>query len=862
MLKTLKALFFCLITAYSSIIFPQIKIQHLPSNHYFYSDSTFFGDSETRAVKILNNEWYVYSENDKQKKSRTGIPCTFSGTESLIFEKSINFTEEEVENNTIKLCFLGINNSVEISINSYSIFKKTGSEIPFEVELPKDILKKNSTNVITLKVASKLDSKNTLPLLQRFLFPKNSAGIIRDVFIKYLPIINIASYDISSLLDKKFTSATVDVSLTIKNLRLLETILNKDITNEQARVNVKIIPKSFAGSSYNFDFSFSGLNSVELKKNFQMVLQNPALWSAVSPNYYNIETRLFVGNLLLDEIIKEISFMSLTSGGAAEINGSSFNFQGTTYFINEGIFSQTPINQKLQEDLTLIKNTGFNSVRFAKAYPHPYALTLCRRLGLIALVELPINSVPEEFLQEEEFRTKASVKLNEMINQYSSYSDNIVFGLGSSFLPNSNITRDFINYLLGGIKTNNVNTYASFYGFIDSNIEGLDFYGTEIYSYPTSDVTSAIKKSSEENLHHKLFISEINYPNYLGSASGYLVKKSSEAQAKYFEDIIEISDDNKTAGFFVNTLLDYTGDVNSLYGGFSEEHSYKLGIMQNNKDLNSLPYKVINAKINKMNNVTIPIGGGKDENKLFFILVALGLSVLMAVLINTKKKFREDCSRALFRPYNFFADIRDQRILSGLHAVILMFVEVGSIALLFTVLFYYLRTNIFFEKILLSFGSSTIINTVSYLAWNPEKSLLYLSAITIVKIIALTALIKLGSLFIKTRINFLSIYFTVVWAFLPLTLLLPVELILYKVLVSVSFNMYAIAFVVLFMLWVFQRTIKGIYVIFETRPLVVYFYSLVIPLAVIGGVLVYYHTTNSTVYYIINAVKQFTSLSF
>ncbi|MCK7516354.1 MAG: hypothetical protein MZV64_00805 [Ignavibacteriales bacterium] len=69
--------------------------------------------------------------------------------------------------------------------------------------------------------------------------------------------------------------------------------------------------------------------------------------------------------------------------------------------------------------------------------------------------------------------------------------------------------------------------------------------------------------------------------------------------------------------------------------------------------------------------VTIPIGSDKDDAPMIFIITGLVLALLMGVLVNSGRKFREDASRALLRPYNFFADVRDQRIISAYHSLFL-----------------------------------------------------------------------------------------------------------------------------------------------------------------------------------------------
>lgn len=121
-------------------------------------------------------------------------------------------------------------------------------------------------------------------------------------------------------------------------------------------------------------------------------------------------------------------------------------------------------------------------------------------------------------------------------------------------------------------------------------------------------------------------------------------------------------------------------------------------------------------------------------------------------------------------------------------------------------------------------------------------------------------IIKAASFFIKTKILFTSVFFTVVWAFLPLALLLPLEIILHRILSAEIANLYIYGFIVLFIFWLIQRMLKGIYVIFDVRAGVVYFYSILLFIFVFGGILLYFQLSQSTIYYIINSIKQYTVL--
>ncbi len=855
MTKILNRLLILIILLQNLLLLAQIKVISLPQNQRDILDQVFFDKNDYRNVELINSDWKVYYESDSEKKNSVSIPAIFEGEESLIFEKQITFTETQIQSSQLVLGFLGINYSAEISINGYNIYKHSGGSYPFELALPKDILKENS--VITIKVSNKLDSEYSIPSTQRFLFSSLSGGIIRDVYLKTVSPIHITYNSFSYSFDQNFSKAVLNFKIGVRNSDFNTNALPSEII-----IRINLFPPGLTSAQAKGDF-VQIISQEENEATCKLEISNPQLWSPKTPINYLCDVSLVRNGQIIDKYIKQIVFYQFKKNNLTfTLNGNPFTLQGTTYLFDETSLRRTNAYNKIRDDLSLIKNTGFNAVRFSKQYPNPYAVKLCQELGLFAMIELPINSVPEEILSHNDFQLKAMQLTKNFLSSYSEYSNTIVVGVGSSFLPNSEISSNFISSQTSTIKGKGFLSYTSFIGVQTNQIKNLDFYGIELYSSPIDDTKDQLQKAIDKLGENSIFISEVSYSNYKGSASGYLTKYSSDAQAKYLGDMIDLSRQLKLSGIIINSLYEYKGEFASLYGGYSENNIYKFGLLDKSRDLNSIGYKVLAAKLSGKSKVTIPIGTRKDDNPIIFIIIALLLSIIMAVLINTKKKFREDCTRALLRPYNFFADVRDHRIISGVHTVILMLIQAGSVSLLMTILLYFFKSNILLEKIVLSFGHHSLSKFVSFLSWNPLVCFALLFVLIIIKFVLISSVIKFASLFIKTQVEFSSMFYTVVWAFLPFTVLLPVELILFKILVNGNFSVLVIIFLILFILWILQRILKGIYVIFDVPVFKVYIYSLLTIIIVVGGILLKYQLSSSTLYYINNAVKQYNSMIF
>jgi hypothetical protein len=264
--------------------------------------------------------------------------------------------------------------------------------------------------------------------------------------------------------------------------------------------------------------------------------------------------------------------------------------------------------------------------------------------------------------------------------------------------------------------------------------------------------------------------------------------------------------------------------------------------------------------LNNIEKVTIPIGSKKEDAPMSFIIFGLILAIFMGVLVNSGRKFREDASRALLRPYNFFADVRDQRIISAYQTTLLGIIIAAVGALIVANFLFYLKTNLFYEHFVLAFASPIIMKVVNYLVWHPLLSLFWLTLFNIVFLVILSMLVKIAAIATRTKVYINSAYFIVIWSLLPLVLLIPVGIILYRVLIADVANIYIYMGLVLIFIWILYRLMKGIYVLLDANPGTVYFYFILFLLVVVGGILFYFELESSSIQYLLFTLKQYNIL--
>ncbi|MDP2364148.1 MAG: glycoside hydrolase family 2 TIM barrel-domain containing protein, partial [Ignavibacteria bacterium] len=658
----------------------QVIFRNLPNYKINISDQLFFDITDTRSVISLNGSWKVFPpDDDKKEKVSVNIPSIFDGKGEFVFEKRFTLTNDQLNDHKISLVFFGLNYSADISVNKIIIYRHPGGEFPFTVYLPRDILKSDKDNIISVTLSYELDSENTIPLKQRFLFPQNFGGVIRDVYLHLTPNVSIKDFSYKTDVDLKLNKAVISLKSVVENKefkKIIDTLgtltnfkLKTQVFYPDGRTSLSL-PDGKAGSSDN-SFTLKQNNQVEIKNS--VTITSPTFWSPDNPTSYIVRLELWRGDNLIDRHDQSVALFKLESSkDNISLNGKEISLYGVTYSPSFDIYGSLSSYERMESDLEKIKQAGFNSVRFSKSLPHPYYLRFCEQIGLFAFVELPIANLPEGLAGSQNFVVRSKNYLTSLLKAYENYSAIAGIGFGSSYLFNSDAHRALLTELSSQVKkSRNILTYASFFNFDFKQIDNIDLYGIELLNQQPNEKQNEIENLITLPGKGKLFIGEATYTVNIGQTDGYVNKFSYEAQAKFFDDMFNLYEKNNLSGFFANTMYDLRGDYPSIISGYNENNVYNIGLVSEDREHDRLAFKVLSARMKNVEKVTIPIGSDKDDAPMVFIITGLVLALLMGVLVNSGRKFREDASRALLRPYNFFADVRDQRIISAYHSLYL-----------------------------------------------------------------------------------------------------------------------------------------------------------------------------------------------
>jgi hypothetical protein len=207
------------------------------------------------------------------------------------------------------------------------------------------------------------------------------------------------------------------------------------------------------------------------------------------------------------------------------------------------------------------------------------------------------------------------------------------------------------------------------------------------------------------------------------------------------------------------------------------------------------------------------------------MLFGFALLLLFFLLLNADRRFREHVSRSLLRPFNFFADLRDRRLLPNAQTTLLAVILSGSVALCLSALLHdaYVLGGIN-PKLgsLLPGGlrSGSLAEDGSFFGM-----VLWLTLIVLGAILFAALVLRFIAIFRKGRIMMGDTYNVTVWSVLPVILLLPFDLILPRM--DIDRRTVTLAFGILLglFLWIYYRLFKGIGVLFDVYPARLYMYG-------------------------------------
>ncbi|MBS1538395.1 MAG: hypothetical protein JST20_11685 [Bacteroidetes bacterium] len=801
--------------------------------------------SSSRFVSSLQGKWERSPDNGN---SWDVVELPFSELEAkrVTYRRALRIEKDMLQKYSWQLYCTGVSDEVEVYINKQYVGRYFGGMTPFYIKLP-DRMIAAGTNTLELVVSP------MPPFTQRHIFSQKSyTGVIRELLLVGMPQIWVNDVRIKST----FSGSTCDLktSLTlssgaIEKIPLPSPDSGKTLSLKKFPVNIEATLHRMGKSE---TISQSEIRTIEIERDrtipidLGLRITSPELWSPSEPNLYEMTIKITKNSIILDEYVIPVGLhdIRITNDGekyAVMLNGSPFTIKGVEYSETFGGVGQTVSNEQLEKDVLLLKTLGVNVVRLRFAPPHPFLAELCNKNGLLLLVDFPAYDIPASVAGSDEFL----VRMNNIAERSISYFDRqpclLGWGIGDGFPESSSEVKKYQENITSTIHQLSSKILYKTVRFGAKNIitDGIDLicFRADKSWQPGDDFRDEIERMRQLATQKAVMVcyGKLVQPNNL---NGYADPLSVESQAQYIRDCYRTVQQTKAIGSIVWTFNDYSTTRQILSTNSSDQFVCTSGLMDEYRQPR-LSYFMYKALLNDEKEPLLRAGNFKEDTPVIYIGVGLLFGILIFLLMSRFRRFREYIGRAIFRPYNFYSDIRDQRILSTFQTLALGVAIAGTGAIILSSVFYFYRASAGTEFLFMMLVPNIFRAVLDTALWNPAYSLLLFTLLILLKLLGIALIIRMAAFFVRSRIFYTDALTISIWSVLPLLILLPIAMGLFKILTITSSHWLLLSIMGIVIIWCTTRTLEATAVVFDLPKPRVYLFGIIIIIIILGSFLLF-----------------------
>lgn len=821
--------------------------------------------SETRTVIPLNGDWQV-SNDDGDSWKTVRVPSCYDDEAELVYRRNFQIPPALLKRYRWKIVCYGIQYQSTITINNQFVAQHE-SGMPFTIPVP-DEAKLGNSNTIQVSVSNRLGYTSTVPGRKLILGDRTYGGIFRDIILVGVPKIWIDDARFQTQAKQGGSEARFNIRVVSSALRGMNIGVGADtvgalhtITTDRADFELSVGLRPIVALHDSVTTSEIAHGSVpftlESKRTANLSLtvpvQNPNFWGPGAPNLYEAIVQVKYQGMVIDEQRLNVGFRTLEArGNQIFLNGQPLAVKGVVYQEGSNQFGASLSYEQMRKDIQAIKDMGVNVIRFADGVPHPYLLRLCDELGLMAFVDATIGTPPASLFGDESYIRRSMDRIRSVVEEGGSYTCVTAYGL-SALIPDGEKVTNAVRRMRSLIDSiDHRPFYFSAQNWANPQLRQLvDFPGITAFDVDPAKLKGIIQRV-QKDLHGEKPLVLLAYGKFvqLENHHGYSDPISIEAQAKYISDVYNVLLETGMAGGLYWSFNDYRTDRPLLTVNNGDQYIATCGLFDLDRNLRQ-GATMLAALYTDQKTPDVLIGDFTPPSTVLFIAIGIVSAVIFLLLINSSRRFRENVFRALLRPYNFYADIRDQRILSNVQTSILGVVIAMTFAVIVSSLTYFYRMDEGFDAILSAgITSDGLKSFLDYIIWRPGLSVLFFTLFFFLLMLFVASLIRVCSAFVRNRIFFTDAYIIAVWGALPVLILIPIAMVLYRLLEVPSAGPIAFLAVVGVMLWMLYRVLRGTAVIYDVQPVKVYGYALGTIVAFLIVVIVASGETNATFNYL------------
>jgi beta-galactosidase len=362
---------------------PDTTKNSLIADSYYDKDWQFFRSNNALDLTTAQQqkEWEQIQIPHTPKIEPLVVNEQFQGD---AWYKKIIASEKSWQGKQVSLKFEAAMNVAEIWLNGEKIATHVGGYLPFTVNLTEK-LKWDTPNELMVRLDNR-DNPVTGPKPLKDLDFNTYGGIYRHVYLQ----INNDLHITDAVAAGKTASGGIFVSYPQVNqeqatIKINTHVFNAHIDPKKFRVVQKLLDGDKVVVDQTGDLQTVN-GKTDAQNTIELVLNKPRLWSPKTPNLYNLVTRVYEGDSLVDEQTIRIGIREFKwVNNQLFINGEQTFLRGVNRHQEYPYIGYATSDAADYRDAVKIKSAGFDYVRLSH-YPHsPAFMAAADELGLVLL---------------------------------------------------------------------------------------------------------------------------------------------------------------------------------------------------------------------------------------------------------------------------------------------------------------------------------------------------------------------------------------------------------------------------------------------------------------------------------------------
>jgi beta-glucuronidase len=315
--------------------------------------------------------------------------------------------------------FESVNYRARVYLNGRQIGTHEGAYLPFELALTN--ARKRGVNHLVVRVDSRRTETDLPPLVDQDNGTPgggwwNYGGILREVYLRKVDRVNIASFVARPVLPCRSCNASVQVMATLHNV-------DGGKRRVGFRASVGGQPVHFTGVT----IPPHGTRQVSGK----VTIANPRLWSPEDPQLYSVRAAATIGGRAVGGYNVHIGIRSIkVKGGRLLINGIPTTLRGASVHEEAPGTGGALTPEQIRAQVSQLQQLGATLTR--SHYPlSPLFLELADRAGIMVWDEVPMYRMSDEALNLKSVRNKGLTDLQEMIVRDQNHPSVLTWSIGN-----------------------------------------------------------------------------------------------------------------------------------------------------------------------------------------------------------------------------------------------------------------------------------------------------------------------------------------------------------------------------------------------------------------------------------------------